>query len=53
MAQDVAQLRPDAVLRGADGFLRVDYGRLGTRLMTRDEWQRQSLAGVAVPVQWP
>jgi hypothetical protein len=38
MAQEVARIRPDAVTRGADGFLRVDYARLGTRLMTWAEW---------------
>jgi hypothetical protein len=34
MAQEVADLKPDAVSRGADGYLRVNYGRLGTW----DEW---------------
>ncbi|HKY86244.1 MAG TPA: tail fiber domain-containing protein [Pseudorhodoplanes sp.] len=38
MAQEVAQVRPDAVSRGADRFLRVDYSKLGTRLMTFEEW---------------
>jgi hypothetical protein len=38
MAQEVEKIDPDAVVRGADGFLRVDYGRLGLRLMTFDEW---------------
>jgi endosialidase-like protein len=46
MAQEIAESRPDAVLRGVDGFLRVDYGKLGTRLMTWDEWSlRHALAG--------
>jgi len=36
MAQEVAAVKPDAVLRGADGYLRVDYGRLGLRLQTWD-----------------
>jgi len=39
MAQEVAVIMPDAVARGADGYLRVDYGRLGLRLLTWDEWQ--------------
>ena len=30
---------PDAVLLGPDGFLRVDYTKLGLRLMTWDEWE--------------
>ena len=38
MAQEVALVRPDAVIRGTDGYLRVDYSRLGLRLMTWDEW---------------
>lgn len=38
MAQEVANISPDAVLRGPDGYLRVDYGRLGIRLVTWDEW---------------
>jgi hypothetical protein len=29
MAQEVAAVKPDSVLRGADGYLRVDYARLG------------------------
>jgi hypothetical protein len=39
MAQEVAQIMPQAVMRGADGFLRVDYAQLGLRMMTWDEWQ--------------
>lgn len=38
MAQEVALLEPKAVMHGPDGFLRVDYGRLGLRMMTWDEW---------------
>jgi hypothetical protein len=38
MAQEIAAVKPDAVLRGADGYLRVDYGRLGLRLQTWDQW---------------
>jgi hypothetical protein len=38
MAQEVATIVPDAVLQGADGFFRVDYGRLGLRLFTWEEW---------------
>src|SRR6516165_869382 len=42
MAQDVAVTRPDAVMKGSDGFLRVDYARLGIRLETWDEWLAKS-----------
>jgi len=38
MAQEVAAIAPTAVVRGADGYLRVDYGQLGLRLTTWDEW---------------
>ena len=38
MAQEVAQVVPEAVIRAADGYLRVNYERLGLRLMTWDEW---------------
>jgi hypothetical protein len=39
IAQQVARLMPRAVLRGDDGYLRVDYERLGLRLMTWAEWR--------------
>jgi hypothetical protein len=38
MAQEVLTIAPDAVVRGDDGYLRVDYGRLGLRLTTWDQW---------------
>ena len=39
MAQEVALIHPDAIVRGAlDDYLRVDYGRLGLRLMTLSDW---------------
>jgi opacity protein-like surface antigen len=43
MAQEVALIHPEAVVRdGLDKYLRVDYGRLGLKLMTRQEWDAQS-----------
>lgn len=43
MAQEVALLRPDAIVRDSlDDYLRVDYGRLGLRLMTWPQWQAVS-----------
>lgn len=42
MAQEVAAIEPDAVVSGPDGFLRVDYARLGMRLRTWDEWAAKS-----------
>jgi opacity protein-like surface antigen len=43
MAQEVALVHPDAVVRDAlDDYLRVDYGRLGLKLMTLPEWDARS-----------
>lgn len=43
MAQEVALLYPDAVVRnGMDDYLRVDYGRLGLKLMTLPEWDAKN-----------
>jgi hypothetical protein len=39
MAQEVRKVDPVAVMRGRDGYLRVDYGKLGLKLMTWEEWQ--------------
>jgi hypothetical protein len=38
MAQEVAAVRPDAVVTGPDGYMRVDYRQLGTHLQTWREW---------------
>jgi polysaccharide biosynthesis/export protein len=38
MAQEVELLDPGAVVHGPDGYLRVNYARLGLRFMTWDEW---------------
>ena len=38
MAQEVLAVDPLAVIIGEDGFFRVDYRRLGLRMMTWDEW---------------
>jgi hypothetical protein len=42
MAQEVAERVPDAVTRGADGYLMVDYGKLGLTFMTSEEWSRRN-----------
>ena len=43
MAQEVALIHPDAIVRDAlDDYLRVDYGRLGLKLMTLPEWDARS-----------
>jgi hypothetical protein len=46
MAQEVQFVRPDAVSRDAQGILRVDYGRLGVRFQTYDQWRH---SGTRVP----
>jgi hypothetical protein len=38
MAQDVQAVRPDAVVRGRDGYLRVYYDTLGIRFQSYDAW---------------
>jgi len=38
MAQEVAAVVPAAVVRGPDGYLLVDYARLGLRMQTWSEW---------------
>jgi len=43
MAQEVALLRPDAVVRDTfDDYLRVDYSRLGLKLMRWPQWEAAS-----------
>ena len=44
MAQEVALLHPEAVVHGADGYLRVNYTRLGLKLMTLPEWKAREAA---------
>jgi outer membrane immunogenic protein len=38
MAQEVAEKAPNAVVMGDDGYLRVDYRKLGLQLRTQAEW---------------
>jgi hypothetical protein len=38
MAQEVRAVRPDAVTRDRDGYLLVDYGRLGLTFRTYQQW---------------
>jgi hypothetical protein len=40
MAQEVMEIRPDAAAVGRDGYLRVDYGKLGLKFETYQEWLR-------------
>ena len=38
IAQEVQAARPDAVVRGHDGYLRVDYGAIGAPFQTWERW---------------
>ena len=56
MAQEVQMVRPDAVTRGEDGYLLVNYDRLGLRMETWEEWvaeqegrSRPQAAGQTIP----
>jgi hypothetical protein len=40
MAQEVQKIDPGAVSRDRDGYLMVDYDRLGLDFLTWDEWLR-------------
>ena len=38
MAQEVESITPDAVSRDRDGYLRVNYDRLGLEFLTWNAW---------------
>jgi hypothetical protein len=38
MAQEVQTIAPAAVARGRDGYLRVDYDKLGLKFQSYDQW---------------
>lgn len=50
MAQEVQEVVPEAVLRGSDGYLRVNYDRLGVQFQTYDQWVR---SGARAPAGAP
>ena len=41
MAQELADVAPDAVVKGDDGYLRVNYARLGTSMKTWEQWSAE------------
>ena len=47
MAQEVQTVRPDAVVRGQDGYLRVFYDKLGLTFQTYNAWLA---SGARLPV---
>jgi hypothetical protein len=53
MAQDVLKVRPDAVTTGEDGFYRVNYAKLGLRMVTRADWDRSPGSVFATPGNSP
>ncbi len=38
MAQEVEAVQPEAVVHHSDGYLRVDYDKLGFQMQTYEEW---------------
>lgn len=38
MAQEVESVKPEAVTRGSDGYLRVHYEKLGLKFRTYGDW---------------
>lgn len=42
MAQDLLETHPEAIITHPDGFYRVDYRVLGTRMYTLEEWQSKN-----------
>ena len=38
MAQEVQAVLPNAVMRGRDGYLRVDYDKIGVKFQTYEHW---------------
>jgi hypothetical protein len=46
LAQEVQQVTPAAVARGADGYLRVYYGKLGLKFQSYEQWME---SGALIP----
>jgi hypothetical protein len=53
MAQKVIEVMPDAVETAADGFYRVNYGKLGIRMQTWDQYQWSQTAATTQSVWRP
>jgi hypothetical protein len=49
IAQEVRGVMPEAVFRGRDGYLRVDYDKIGVKFQTYDQW---STSGARIPTPW-
>jgi hypothetical protein len=48
IAQEVEKVRPDAVRRDSDGYLRVFYERLGLKFRTYHDWL---VSGATMPAE--
>jgi hypothetical protein len=46
LAQEVQQVMPQAVVRGADGYLNVYYDKVGVRFDTYDHWLKSAAPAV-------
>lgn len=46
LAQEVQKVRPEAVMRGSDGYLRVHYDQLGLKFQTYRQW---TASGAQIP----
>jgi len=46
IAQEVKGIMPEAVFRGRDGYLRVDYDKVGVKFKTYHQW---STSGAQIP----
>jgi hypothetical protein len=49
MAQEVKQIAPSAVWRDHDGYLMVNYDRIGLKFMTWKEWLARTDAKTSLP----
>ena len=47
LAQEVQSVLPTAVARGRDGYLRVDYDKIGVRFETYAQWIAEGRLGPA------
>jgi hypothetical protein len=53
LAQDVQQVVPQAVTRGNDGYLRVDYEKIGVKFQSYEQWIRGPHAPPQDPMHDP
>ena len=51
MAQEVQRIEPRAVWRDSDGYLVVDYDRLGVKFMTWEEWLARTGSNLSLPLR--